>query len=126
MATTAPQLTVKNMSAPSRTGSFTSDQKRRLRVDDTFMDGLSHIDESGATIGRGAPIQGIPKFADPHDGRKWVLERMAGAFRIMARKGYIEGTAGHISVRDPVDPDTFWINPYVDRVCSCELACGRC
>ncbi|KAF5502051.1 Meiotically up-regulated gene 14 protein [Colletotrichum aenigma] len=36
---------------------------------------------------------------------------MAGAFRVVARKGYLEGTAGHISVRDPVDPDTFWINP---------------
>ncbi|KAK7428290.1 hypothetical protein QQZ08_005187 [Neonectria magnoliae] len=24
---------------------------------------------------------------------------------------YTEGTSGHISVRDPVDPDTFWINP---------------
>ncbi|KAK1622411.1 class II aldolase/adducin N-terminal [Colletotrichum phormii] len=36
---------------------------------------------------------------------------MAGAFRVIARKGYLEGTAGHISIRDPVDPDTFWINP---------------
>lgn len=28
-----------------------------------------------------------------------------------SRKGYTEGTAGHISIRDPVDPNTFWINP---------------
>ncbi|KXH46077.1 L-fuculose-phosphate aldolase [Colletotrichum salicis] len=40
---------------------------------------------------------------------------MAGAFRVIARKGYLEGTAGHISIRDPVDPDTFWINPYFAR-----------
>ncbi|KAH8879205.1 putative aldolase [Thozetella sp. PMI_491] len=75
------------------------------------MDGLSTIDGSGATIGRSAPIQGIPKFKDPYEERQWVLERMAGAFRVIARKGYLEGTAGHISVRDPIDPDTFWINP---------------
>lgn len=37
---------------------------------------------------------------------------MAGAFRVIARKGYTEGTAGHISVRDPVEAETFWINPY--------------
>ena len=36
---------------------------------------------------------------------------MAAAFRVFARKGYTEGTAGHISIRDPVDPNTFWINP---------------
>jgi len=36
---------------------------------------------------------------------------MAGAFRVFGRKNYAEGTAGHISVRDPVDPTTFWINP---------------
>ncbi|ODV94410.1 hypothetical protein PACTADRAFT_51249 [Pachysolen tannophilus NRRL Y-2460] len=53
----------------------------------------------------------IPKFSDPYEKRKWVLQHMAGAFRIFARKGYTEGAAGHISVRDPVDPDTFWINP---------------
>ncbi|KAK7416718.1 hypothetical protein QQX98_005044 [Neonectria punicea] len=83
----------------------------RRRVDDTFMDDLSTLDGEGATIGRGAPIQGIPTFTDPHEERKWVLQHMAGAFRVIARKGYLEGTAGHISVRDPVDPDTFWINP---------------
>ncbi|KAK2751862.1 L-fuculose-phosphate aldolase [Colletotrichum kahawae] len=83
----------------------------RPRVLDTYMDGLSTIDSSGATIGRSAAIAGIPKFTDPYQERKWVLERMAGAFRVVARKGYLEGTAGHISVRDRVDPDTFWINP---------------
>ncbi|CAG9983152.1 unnamed protein product [Clonostachys byssicola] len=83
----------------------------RPRVEETFMDGLSTIDGTGATIGRSAPIAGIPEFTDPYEERKWALERMAGAFRVIARKGYLEGTAGHISVRDPVDPDTFWINP---------------
>lgn len=53
----------------------------------------------------------IPTFSSPLDQRQWMLEHMAGAFRIFARKGYTEGSAGHISIRDPVDPDTFWINP---------------
>ncbi|KAK1515219.1 L-fuculose-phosphate aldolase [Colletotrichum costaricense] len=81
------------------------------RVDATFMNGLSTLNGEGATIGRGFPIEGIPTFVDPYKARQWALEHMAGAFRVMARKGYLEGTAGHISVRDPVDPDTFWINP---------------
>ncbi|KAF5013788.1 hypothetical protein FDECE_206 [Fusarium decemcellulare] len=59
----------------------------------------------------GFEIEGIPTFDDPYKQRQWQLEHMAGAFRVFARKGYTEGTAGHISVRDPVDPSTFWINP---------------
>ncbi|KAM0545843.1 hypothetical protein ACHAPJ_011170 [Fusarium lateritium] len=54
---------------------------------------------------------GIPQISDPYMKRQWQLEHMAGAFRVFARKGFTEGTSGHISVRDPVDPETFWINP---------------
>lgn len=53
----------------------------------------------------------LPSFEDKYEERKWILEHMAGAFRVFDRKGYTEGTSGHISVRDPVDPNTFWINP---------------
>lgn len=59
----------------------------------------------------GYPYAGIPQIDDPYKKRQWQLEHMAGAFRVFARKGFTEGTAGHISVRDPVDPHTFWINP---------------
>ncbi|KAJ4368745.1 hypothetical protein N0V83_005827 [Neocucurbitaria cava] len=37
---------------------------------------------------------------------------MAGAFRIFAKLGFADGGSGHISLRDPVQPNTFWINPY--------------
>ena len=53
----------------------------------------------------------VPQFDDPYKKREWVLEHMAGVFRVFGRYGYNEGSAGHISVRDPVDPNTFWINP---------------
>ncbi|KAI8680760.1 Class II Aldolase and Adducin N-terminal domain protein [Fusarium sp. Ph1] len=55
---------------------------------------------------------GIPKLDDLYKKRQWQLEHMAAAFRVFARKGFTEGTAGHISVRDPVQPNTFWINPF--------------
>ena len=53
----------------------------------------------------------VPKFDDPYKKREWMLEHMAGAFRVFGRRGFGEGSAGHISIRDPVDPNTFWINP---------------
>ncbi|KAL4895344.1 class II aldolase and Adducin N-terminal domain protein [Aspergillus ambiguus] len=59
----------------------------------------------------GYVFPGIPEVTDPLKKRQWQLEHMAGAFRVFARKGFTEGTSGHISVRDPVDPNTFWINP---------------
>ncbi|KAF2454472.1 class II aldolase/adducin N-terminal [Lineolata rhizophorae] len=60
----------------------------------------------------GFAFAGIPKIDDLYRKRQWQLEHMAGAFRVFARKGFTEGTSGHISVRDPVDPNTFWINPF--------------
>ncbi|KAI3404486.2 hypothetical protein KGF56_002678 [Candida oxycetoniae] len=50
-------------------------------------------------------------FENPLDARKHMLEHGAAVFRVFARKGYDEGEAGHCSLRDPIDPDTFWINP---------------
>lgn len=53
----------------------------------------------------------IPKFSTKQEERTWAKQHMAAAFRVFARKGYTEGTAGHISLRDPIETDTFWINP---------------
>lgn len=62
-------------------------------------------------ISQGTALPGIPSFTTVEKQRAWILEHMAGAFRVFARFGYAEGMAGHISVRDPEDPKTFWTNP---------------
>ncbi|ROV91043.1 hypothetical protein VMCG_09601 [Cytospora schulzeri] len=54
----------------------------------------------------------IPQFQTKEEVRRWQLEQMAGAFRVLAKLGLADGASGHISLRDPVDTDTFWINPY--------------
>ncbi|KUI53459.1 Meiotically up-regulated gene 14 protein [Cytospora mali] len=54
----------------------------------------------------------IPQFQTKEEVRRWQLEQMAGAFRVFAKMGFADGASGHISLRDPVDTDTFWINPY--------------
>lgn len=79
-------------------------------------DAVSTIVESEKTameaISQGVPLPGIPTFTEIDKQRRWMLEHMAGAFRIFARKGYTEGMSGHISLRDPEHPDCFWTNPY--------------
>lgn len=64
----------------------------------------------------GYEFAGIPVITDLYKKRQWQLEHMAGAFRVFARKGFTEGTSGHISVRDPIDLNTFWINPLVQAL----------
>lgn len=39
-------------------------------------------------------------------------QRLAAALRVFARLGYDIGVAGHITARDPGDPDLFWVNPF--------------
>ncbi|KAK4983779.1 hypothetical protein LTR50_007025 [Elasticomyces elasticus] len=53
-----------------------------------------------------------PKFDDPVEEREYLKGRLAAAFRIFGKWGFDEGVAGHITLRDPVEPDTFWVNPF--------------
>ncbi len=46
------------------------------------------------------------------DERAHRKARLAGALRIFADMGFTEGVAGHITARDPGEPETFWVNPY--------------
>lgn len=54
----------------------------------------------------------IPTFEDKYEERQWAKEHMAGAFRVFAKFGYTDGSGGHISLRDPVRPDCFWISMF--------------
>lgn len=39
-------------------------------------------------------------------------QRLAAALRLFSRAGFDEGAGGHITARDPADPERFWINPF--------------
>jgi len=52
-----------------------------------------------------------PVFQDKTEEREWLKFRLAQAFRIFGNLGYDEGVAGHITVRDNIRPDCFWVNP---------------
>ncbi|KAI0429008.1 class II aldolase/adducin N-terminal [Xylaria sp. FL1042] len=57
-------------------------------------------------------IPTLPTFTSKVEEQKYHKERLAGAFRIFAQNGFDEGVSGHMSLRDPINPKTFWINPY--------------
>ena len=53
----------------------------------------------------------FPRFDDPADERRHRKQRLAAAFRLFGHLGFGEGTAGHITARDPERLDHFWVNP---------------
>lgn len=105
------------MAPPSATYSVTqTEPSNGYNKADSQPEGTA-THESGPTMQRGvkANMQSFPsppKFTDKYEEREYLKGRLALAFRIFGKEGYDEGVAGHITVRDPVKPDHFWVNPF--------------
>lgn len=56
-------------------------------------------------------LHGIPSFESPYEEREWIKAHMAAVFRYWGKSGYGDGMSGHITVRDPVLPGYYWMNP---------------
>ena len=52
-----------------------------------------------------------PKHASKEAEQAYSKISLAAAFRIFAHFGFDSSIAGHISYRDPIRPDHFWVNP---------------
>jgi ribulose-5-phosphate 4-epimerase/fuculose-1-phosphate aldolase len=53
----------------------------------------------------------VPTFSTVEDERRHRKQRLAAAFRLFGRFGFEEGSAGHITARDPEHREHFWVNP---------------
>ncbi|KAF2752900.1 arad-like aldolase/epimerase [Pseudovirgaria hyperparasitica] len=66
----------------------------------------------GRTVtGKPLKIRSYPNFTTLLEERIYRKQHLAAAFRVFADRGFDEGVAGHISVRDPILTDHFWLNP---------------
>jgi ribulose-5-phosphate 4-epimerase/fuculose-1-phosphate aldolase len=63
---------------------------------------MNQTDEDVAKMNAG------PSLEDERLHRK---QRLTAAFRLFGKFGFDEGVAGHITVRDPIKTDHFWVNP---------------
>jgi len=52
-----------------------------------------------------------PTFDTSEEQREYEKQRLAAGFRVFALHGFDEGLAGHITLRDCIEPETFWVNP---------------
>jgi len=74
--------------------------------------------------GKKLRIRSYPKFASLEEERLYRKQHLAAAFRVFAERGFDEGVAGHISVRDPILTDHFWLNPlsqHFSQICVSDL-----
>jgi hypothetical protein len=66
--------------------------------------------EEEARAAEKLPIQ-LPRprtFDDVHSQRVHMKQKLAAGFRLLAKYGWDEGVAGHMTLRDPEYPDLFW------------------
>ncbi|TDD44258.1 class II aldolase/adducin family protein [Saccharopolyspora elongata] len=53
-----------------------------------------------------------PAFDSVEEERLHRKQELAAAFRLFGKLGFSEGVAGHITARDPENPEWFWVNPF--------------
>ncbi|EMF13226.1 arad-like aldolase/epimerase [Sphaerulina musiva SO2202] len=74
--------------------------------------------------GRALKVRAYPKFDSLEEERLYRKQHLAAAYRVFAERGFDEGVAGHISVRDPILTDHFWLNPlskHFSQICVSDL-----
>ncbi|MFD1019673.1 class II aldolase/adducin family protein [Thalassobacillus hwangdonensis] len=54
-----------------------------------------------------------PTFHSIEEERQYIKQRLAASFRLFSKFGFNDGSAGHITVRDPENKNHFWVNPYL-------------
>jgi len=96
------------MSPPSATMTETQTNGSKPTATVPHEPGLS-VEQAKVQMPR---FPGPPKYEDKYEEREYLKGRLAAAFRIFGKYGFDEGVAGHITLRDPVDPTTFWVNPF--------------
>jgi hypothetical protein len=68
-------------------------------------------DASGTTVAIPEYIPRPPVFASLLEERADRKRKVAAGFRVFAKMGWGFGNNGHISARDPIRTDCFWMNP---------------
>ena len=88
-------------------------QKPKVTVFDSSSEANKRTGALGQTTsGKKLKIREYPKFDSLEEERLYRKQHLAAAYRIFAERGFDEGVAGHISVRDPVLTDHFCLSPY--------------
>jgi ribulose-5-phosphate 4-epimerase/fuculose-1-phosphate aldolase len=64
------------------------------------------------TVGQDLYLPMPQAFETVEEERAHRKGKLAAAFRMFSKAGLDEGVAGHVTVRDPEFPDSYWVNPF--------------
>jgi hypothetical protein len=79
-----------------------------IRVDHAEDIGNQTVAAMGRTTsGKALRVRTYPTFENLEQERLYRKQHLAAAYRVFAARGFDEGVAGHISVRDPILTDHF-------------------
>ncbi|KAK3058795.1 hypothetical protein LTR09_000360 [Extremus antarcticus] len=92
----------------------TTEHSIPLALSQSATDKSNKSDKFTKTAGQDVGFLSPPEleFNNKYEEREYIKGRLAGAYRIFGHYGLNEGVAGHITVRDPIEPNTFWVNPF--------------
>jgi ribulose-5-phosphate 4-epimerase/fuculose-1-phosphate aldolase len=99
------------MAPPTATATVTHTTEASPAELNGIPEAKSEVKQSGGNVTM-QRFPGPPKFEDKYEEREYLKGRLALAFRIFGKLGFDEGVAGHITLRDPVNPHNFWVNPF--------------
>lgn len=72
------------------------------------MTGSETEEEAKASGNASFIVPSIQQFDNFHTQRVHMKQKLAAGFRLLAKYGWDEGVAGHMTFRDPEYPDLFW------------------
>ncbi|OAX77461.1 hypothetical protein ACJ72_08240 [Emergomyces africanus] len=108
----APSVVKEDLPSPiTHTSKKTADSSQKEQKS-TAAAAIEQVQLRNRTVtGQQLHIRQYPKFSSLEEERLYRKQHLAAAFRVFADRGFDEGVAGHISVRDPILTDHFWLNP---------------
>jgi hypothetical protein len=77
------------------------------------------------TSGKPLKVRAYPKFDSLEEERLYRKQHLAAAYRVFAERGFDEGVAGHISVRDPILTDHFCMVHRSSPLSGVSLTCSN-
>ena len=82
-------------------------------ADELVTEAVTELADSPAVAGGKSLILPLPQtFDSVEEERLHRKAKLAAAFRMFSKAGLDEGVAGHVTVRDPEFPDSYWVNPF--------------
>ncbi|WP_030661835.1 class II aldolase/adducin family protein [Streptomyces cellulosae] len=70
------------------------------------------VSDAMGAVKPGMKLRTPPTFDTVEEERQYRKQQLAAGFRLFGKFGFSEGVAGHITVRDPENPELFWVNPF--------------